>query len=390
MKPVSYLALAVALGVAVAPALKGANPPKKTPADSKAADAKGADAKKPAPAAAEEKPATPSAAPAGPALPDTFAVVEGAPIKKDEVENRFAMMLSSQGIPAEAVPEAQKVIVYHKILDQLIVEKLIDKRAAGEKVTDEEVATTFDRFKKNFGSEEEMAKQVAEHGQTLDQIKTDIKASLREQHWVDSQIKDKVDVSDAEAADYYKSNPDKFTHGEQVRASHILVSVPQDAKPEVVAEKQKQAQEIADRVKKGEDFGKLAEQLSEDPSAKENKGDLNFFDKEQMVPEFSTAAFAMKKDEISNPVRSQFGFHVIKVTDRKAAETTPLDQAKPQLLAMLKRQKQQSEFKKLVDGIREKADVKVNLPSEEAPSEKPAPAEAAPAAAPAPAPAEKK
>ena len=81
-----------------------------------------------------------------------------------------------------------------------------------------------------------------------------------------------------------------------------------------------------------------------------------------MVPEFSEAAFKMKKDEISEPVRSQFGFHVIKVTDHKDGETVTLEKAKPKLLTFLKQQKRQGEIEKVVKGIREKADVKINLP----------------------------
>jgi len=125
----------------------------------------------------------------------------------------------------------------------------------------------------------------------------------------------------------------------------------------------KAAQSIADRVKKGEPFDKLAKELSEDPSAKENSGDLDFFTKDQMVPEFSKAAFGMKKGDISDPVRSSFGFHVIKVTDRKDAETVTLEKAKPQLLAYLKQQKKATEIEKIVHDIREKADVKINLPA---------------------------
>ena len=188
----------------------------------------------------------------------------------------------------------------------------------------------LDRITKNFGSPEEMKKQIEAHGQTLDQVKNDIRGSIRQEHWIEAQIKGKADVTDAEAEDFYKKNPEKFRQPEEVRASHILVATPEDAKPEVIAEKQKQAQALAERVKKGEDFNKLAEQLSEDPSAKENKGDLGFFGKGQMVPEFSDAAFAMKKGDISDPVRSKFGFHIIKVTDRKDAGTVTLAQAKPQ------------------------------------------------------------
>ena len=367
------LTIAFVIGLLATPALIGANGKKNS----------GDDKKAPAAAAA---PADAPAAAAKDALPETVAVVEGTAIKREELEKVFSQMAQQQGIPAEAVPAEQKNMAYHSILNDMINEKLIAKRSADEKVTDEEVGTMFDRIKQNFGSDEELQKQIASHGQTVDGVKKEIRSSLQSQHWIDSQIKDKVSVTDAEADEFYKANPDKFTQPERVRASHILVKVEQDAKADVVAEKQKQAQAIADRVKKGEDFGKLAEELSEDPSAKQNKGDLDYFNKEQMVPEFSNAAFAMKKDEISNPVRSSFGFHIIKVTDHQQAGTVSLEQVKPRLLAALKRQKEEQEFHKLVDGLREKADVKINLPEPPAaavPGADAAPA--APAAAPAPA-----
>jgi parvulin-like peptidyl-prolyl isomerase len=129
----------------------------------------------------------------------------------------------------------------------------------------------------------------------------------------------------------------------------------------VVTEKKKAAEAILTRVKGGEAFEKLAAELSEDPSAKQNSGDLNFFTKEQMVPEFSQVAFGMKKGDLSEPVRSQFGYHIIQVTDRKDAEKMTLEAVKPQLLMFLNRQKHDQEVQKLLQGIREKADVQVKL-----------------------------
>ncbi|MHA3771597.1 peptidylprolyl isomerase [Verrucomicrobiota bacterium sgz303538] len=365
MKPSPSLCLAVALALAgsstvfAADAKKNANAKAKEPAAAPAAPAAEA-----TPAAKE----TP--------LPATVAVVEGTEIKKEELERAFNAVLSQQGIPAAQVPAEQRAQGYRMILDDLILEKLVSKRSAETKVTDEEVGAMYDRIKSNFGSEDELKAQIQKNGQTVDQVKADIRTSLQQQHWLDEQTKDKVEVSDADAEKFYKENPDQFKKPEQVRASHILVRVEQDAKPEVVVEKEKKAQAIAARVKKGEDFNKVAAEVSEDPSAKENSGDLNFFSKDQMVPEFSNAAFGMKKDEISEPVRSQFGYHIIKVTDRKPAETVTLDQAKPQLVAFLKQQKKQQEVSKVVREIREKADVKINLP------QPPAPATPAPDAAP--------
>jgi parvulin-like peptidyl-prolyl isomerase len=339
-----------------------------------------ADKKKPA--AAPQPPAVPAEAPAAKpvALPDVVATVDGTEIKKDELEKAFKNLLAARQMSADAIPAEQRMQGYRMILDELIIDKLIAKRSADTPVTDDEMKAQWERIKGNFGSEDELKKQVEAAGETLEKVKKGLHDRLAEEHWMDAQIKDKVNVTDAEAEDFYKKNPDEFKQPEQVRASHILVRVEKDAKPEVVTEKQKAAQAIADRVKKGEDFAKLAKELSEDPSAKQNSGDLDFFTKEQMVPEFSKAAFSMKKDQISDPVRSDFGFHVIKVTDHKDAETVTLEKAKPQLVAFLTRQKKQAEIQKVVADVRSKADVKINLP------EAPAPA-VAPAPAPAPAPA---
>jgi parvulin-like peptidyl-prolyl isomerase len=324
----------------------------------------------PAPAEAAQPPA--------PALPPVVAVVEGAEIKGQELEKAFNGFLASRQIPADALPPAERARGYQMILDEMIKEKLVEKRAADVKVTDEEVTETFKKFTASLGPEEEVKKQIEASGQTLAGIRDNIRTSLRQDHWLDAQVEKAGGVSDKDAETFYKENSDKFVSPPEVRASHILVRVPPESKPEVVVEKQKAAQVIANRVKKGEDFAKLAKELSEDPSAKENSGDLNFFGKEQMVPEFSDAAFKMKTGEISDPVRSQFGYHVIKVTDRHDAATVPLEKVKPKLLAYLKGQKVEA----LKKEIREKAEVKVNLPP--APPENPA-AAAAPAPAPAPA-----
>lgn len=306
-------------------------------------------------------------------LKDPVAVVDGVEIKKAELEEAFSRMLAAQGMPADRLPAEQRIQGYRMILDDMIIGKIITKKAADTKVTDEEVAAKIETFKARFGSEAAFKEQIAKSGMTMDKLKENVRDGMRQENWINAQIKGQDTVADKDAEEFYKKNPDQFKQPEQVRASHILVKVEKDAKPEVVAEKEKAAKAIVARVKKGEAFDKLAQELSEDPSAKQNSGDLNFFGKGQMVPEFSDAAFKMKKDEISEPVRSPFGFHVIKLTDRKDAETVTLEAAKPKLLAYLKQQKRQGEIEKVVKGLREKADVKINLPEAPKPPAPPAP-----------------
>jgi peptidyl-prolyl cis-trans isomerase C len=295
-------------------------------------------------------------------LPAVVAVVEGTEIAGAELEKNLNSYLASRQIPPDQLPAAEKARGYRLILEEMIKEKLIGKRAAEIKVSDAEVGETLNKL----GAEEDIKQQIAASGVSIEKLRENIRVSLQQDHWLDAEIAKKGGVTDKDAEAFYKENTAKFVSPPEVRASHILLRVPSEADPKQVIEKQKAAEAIAARVKKGEDFAKLAQELSEDPSAKQNSGDLNFFPKEQMVPEFSEAAFKMKTGEISEPVRSQFGYHVIKVTDRKESETVPLDKVKPKLLAFLKTQKMEA----LKQEIRDKAEVKVSLPP--APAEPPA------------------
>jgi parvulin-like peptidyl-prolyl isomerase len=347
MKLKTFGLLIFALSLCPAQLLHAATPPKKaTP------PARKAEVEKKASAPTEEIAA----------IPEVVAVVEGAEIKKGELDKVLASVLGQSGRSPTELPAEQKTGAYRMILDDMIVEKLITRRAAAVKVGDEEVEATFKRATANMGSDQEVRLQIEQSGETIATVKENIRASLRQQRWVDEQLKGKTEVTEAEADDFFKKHPEQFKVPERVRASHILLTLKQDATPETVTKKQKDAEAIVERVKKGEDFSKLAKELSEDPSAKENNGDLNFFAREQMVPEFSEVAFKLGKDEVSEPVRTQFGYHVIKVTDRKAGENMSLEQAKPRLLSFLKQQKKQAEVEKLVREIREKADIKINLP----------------------------
>jgi peptidyl-prolyl cis-trans isomerase C len=313
---------------------------------------------KPAAAAEEKAPVAPAAA-----VKDPLAVVDGAEVKIADVERVLGTMLARQGGSIGDVPPEMKGQLYRQILEGVIVEKIVTAKAAKVEVADADVVKEFDRFKSQFPSEEEWNKQLAATGQTVEGIRAEIRQFLQQNRWLDEQLKGKLDVTDSEVESFYKENPDQFKTPEQVRASHILLSIEEGATEEAVKAKRDAIGKILDRAKKGEDFAKLATELSEDPSAKENHGDLDFFAREQMVPEFSNAAFAMKKGELSaEPVRSQFGFHIIKVTDRKESSTVALVEARPRLLEFLQDQKRNSEMGKLLRTLREGAKVTVNLP----------------------------
>ena len=140
----------------------------------------------------------------------------------------------------------------------------------------------------------------------------------------------KASVKDEDAKKFYDEQVTAIKPEEEVNARHILVK--DEAK----------AKEIADKLAKGGDFAALAKENSEDPGSKDNGGDLGYFSKGQMVPEFETAAFALEKGKISAPVKSNFGFHIIKLEDKRMRQPPPFEAVKDRIVNSLLQKKAQT------------------------------------------------
>ena len=174
---------------------------------------------------------------------------------------------------------------------------------------------------------------------------------------------------------------------QEVHARHILFRV-EDAKDEKAsAAAEQKAKDVEARLKKGEDFATLAKELTEDPSGKENGGDLGFFTKEQMVPEFANVAFELKPGEVSKPVKTQFGWHVIKVDEKREKPIPTFDEVKPQIEQFLAQKAQAETVQKTRDAATVEKTAAAPKPADLVPpaGAAPAPADPAPADAPKPA-----
>ena len=158
-----------------------------------------------------------------------------------------------------------------------------------------------------------------------------------------------IKMDDKEAEDYFNKNNEKFKRPEMVRASHILLKTEDEAK------------NILKKLNSGADFGKLAAEYSIDPSAKTNNGDLNFFPKGSMVPEFEKAAFSTPVGKTSNIVKTQFGYHIIKVTDKQAPQDIKFDQVKEIIKKEMVAGKQNILLEKLISELKMKAKVDVKV-----------------------------
>jgi len=183
-----------------------------------------------------------------------------------------------------------------------------------------------DKYKDISPSEEEIKAYYESH---KDSYKTEAKVKVQFLNFGFDAYKSKVQLTDEEIREYYDANPNEFKTDKTVEARHILIKTEKDSKPEVVQAKKDKALEILKMVKdQGKDFGETAKQYSEDPGSKENGGSLGAFKKDMMVKPFSDKAFSMKPGEISEPVLSDFGWHIIKVEKVNEASSQTFDEAK--------------------------------------------------------------
>jgi peptidyl-prolyl cis-trans isomerase C len=178
--------------------------------------------------------------------------------------------------------------------------------------------------------------------------------------YLQKEVISKIKVTEKEAKAYYDKNPDLFKTPEQVKARHILIQVPKEAPEEEKKKLKEKAEDVYKKVKAGEDFAKLAAETSDDPGSKTKGGELGFFSKGSMVPAFEQAAFSLKVGEVSEPVETDFGYHVIKVDEKKEAVSEPFETIKEKVTQQALREKQEAKVTEFVEQALKKAKVMMN------------------------------
>jgi peptidyl-prolyl cis-trans isomerase C len=166
-------------------------------------------------------------------------------------------------------------------------------------------------------------------------------------------------ITDNEIKEYYDTYTDKFSTPEQVRARHILIRIPPDS-PDAEKEKAKDKIRAAlDRIRKGEDFAKIAAEISEDSVTQGKGGDLGFFSRGKMVKAFEDAAFSLKPGQVSDIVETLFGYHIIKVEDYKEAYQKPFESVKDSIRSQLKTETTQAKAKEFLLKATEEAGMEI-------------------------------
>jgi peptidyl-prolyl cis-trans isomerase C len=305
--------------------------------------------------AAQQVPSAPEPLKPVPAqLPDVLARVNGELVTKTDFDRMIKNMELGAGQP---VPADRRDEILRRALDQLVTYTLLSQetRARNLTVANAEVDARVRQMQAQFPDEGAFKKALAERGLTVEKLRADARIDIVISKMMEAEVANLPPPTDAEIRDFYEKNPDKFKQ-ENVRASHILL--PADPKSDDAAKKKvrAQAEAVLQQARGGADFGQLAREHSKDGSAQQG-GDLNYFGRGQMVPAFEQAAFALKPGEISDIVETQFGLHIIKVTDKRDA--VPFEQVTDGIRQFLTEQGKQQRADAFIETLKQKAKIEV-------------------------------
>jgi len=267
--------------------------------------------------------------------------------------------LASQG---KQLTDSELSEIKKDLLESLINRELIHQESRRQKISAEEsdVAAQFDGLKKRFPNEAEFNKALQQMDISEAEIKNQIRQELDLKAFIDKNFSQKISVSEPEMRAYYDLHPDFFKQPEKIRASHILIKVDPQADSAQKTESRQQLEQVQQKIDAGEDFGALAKAFSQGPSSSRN-GDLGYFGRGQMVKPFEEAAFALKPGEVSGIVETTFGYHLIKVFDKKPETTATFDQVKNKIEQYLKQEKIRKEIGELIEHLKQKAVVQKYL-----------------------------
>jgi peptidyl-prolyl cis-trans isomerase C len=290
------------------------------------------------------------------------ADINGVSITMLSLNNEYRQVLKQQGITDDQMTPDQVAEYKKQLLDSLINQELLYQECQKNNIaaSEDSVNTSLEKALASFENEDEYRNALKDANMQEGDLETRIRRALAINMLVDEKVGQFVVVTDEDVRAYYDSHPDSFQRSEKVRASHILVKTDRDADEAEKAAALEKLENIRKKVKAGEDFAQLARENSDCPS-NENGGELGYFERGKMVQEFEEAAFALETGDVSGIVQTDFGFHLIKVTDKIKADTISYETVKSDLEDFIKRQKISTGVASLIETLRKEAEIETYL-----------------------------
>ncbi len=285
------------------------------------------------------------------------ATVNGTVISMEDIETEMTVVQARIAAKGKRLSDEQLSDMRTKVLENLIDRELLyqESQRKNIKVQESEINERLSALKKQLPDKDQYQKMLSRMKLSEKELNSRIEKEIAIQKFIEEQFVKGTDVPDSEIKVYFDEHREAFKQPSQVRASHILLkSNTDDGSSAKVKEK---LQKIRARVEKGEDFAALAREFSECPSNKRG-GDLGFFKRGQMVGPFENTAFALEPGEMSNIVKTRFGYHLIKVTDKKPEKNLAFADVKENVGKYLERIKVRDKIIAYLDKHKEEASVK--------------------------------
>jgi parvulin-like peptidyl-prolyl isomerase len=248
-------------------------------------------------------------------------------------------------------------------LEKLIEEKLIDQEAkkSGVKVSSKEIEAAVEEVKhRNSATQEDLEKALAVEGLTLETYKKQIEKSIQRQRLINWSVKVEEKPGERDLREFYQKNINRYRTNETYRPAQILFVIPKEATPEEIREIRKKCQNVLEKIRKGEDFGEMALLYSEDTSNRDH-GDLGYFRKGELLPVFEREALRLKVGEVSGIIRTEFGFHIVKLLDRKGIVPLPFEEVIERVKADYYEGEMEKAFRQYLSTLKEKAVIEIKL-----------------------------
>jgi parvulin-like peptidyl-prolyl isomerase len=273
---------------------------------------------------------------------------------------------NSKGVQVGARGDQLELLKQLRIeaMDLMIEQELVKQAAEKEGISGDpaDVDKQIEELRKVFDTDEQLRMKLEGDGYTEASYRRHVERMAAAKAYLDRVRADAADVRDAEVERFYEENEDRLTLPEQVRVRHILLTWKPMGTQDDRAAIHKQMEPILDRARAGEDFAALAREFSEDSATKGNGGDTGFFNRGTMVPAFERAAFSLEPGEVSDPVDTVFGVHIIKLEEREEPRLLPLDDVREQLRDYVREEKREAVVDAKIDELRAAADVEVLIP----------------------------
>ncbi len=283
--------------------------------------------------------------------------VNNSAITGKDLLEEIQMLLQQQNIPPNQRNQLSKLFE-KQALDNLITRKLLIQKAEKEGLIPEEKAIEeeFQKIVSKFPSEEDFLKQLTAMGSSKEHLKDAIRSNLQIDLLLNKEVPIPDDPKEDEINKYYTDHKDRFSKPEEVHARHILVKIESNDDEQTRKQKLEKIKKLKKMIEDGTDFAEIAKKESDCPSRSKG-GDLGYFRRGQMVKPFEDAAFTCKVGDITGPVETRFGYHLIQVLDHKESQMVPLETVKDQIIYMIKTEKRSAKLRELINQLREAASI---------------------------------